>query len=290
MRPPRFTIAGLMIAVVAVAVGLSVYRAFWFWGFVALAPFGLSALDSPLERNRSVRGWVLLVGVLGTLVLPFLVAIAINHDLWGYYLSKPPVDRKIVEARSIESITYVQTEAGPDGGLTFAGAPVRHPEVMGGRVFRDLKARDALPANPPIMPADRLGRLHRALDETGRLEVGEPGYDEAKHLAGVAIEAKDRDGRPIVFVGVGGGEVSNDHHPYYEFLFTTDPSERRWELLSFHRTYYDVAGIEGAEWPLFFLLLAWMGLIPTRGIQGLVLRLGRRRSPRSDATSEGVSG
>ena len=286
----RFTIARLMIAVVAVAVGLSVYRAFWFWGFVALTPFGIAALDSPPARNRSVRGWVLVVGVLGTLVMPFLVAIAINHDLWGYYISRPPVDRRIIEARSIESITYVETAAGADGGLTFFGTPVRYPEVMGEQVLRDLKAREALPPNPPIMPADRLGRLHRVLDESGRLEVGEPGYHGAKRLSGVAIEAKDREGRPIVFVGVRGREVSNDHYPYYEFLFATDSPTGRWKWLSFQRFYYDIAGIEGVEWPVFFLILAWMGLIPTLWLQGLVARLGRRWSPQSNAPPGRASG
>src|SRR5262249_60800422 len=103
---------------------------------------------------------------------------------------------------------------------------------------------------PRMMPAEGLDGLYQILEATGRLEGGEPGYSDAKRLGGIAVEALGADGRPLLFVGVQGGEVSNDHHPYYEFLFTTDSPGAPSKLLSFQRFYYDVAGIEGLHWPV----------------------------------------
>jgi hypothetical protein len=127
------------------------------------------------------------------------------------------------------------------------------------------------------MPASRLQSLYKVVDETGRIEEGEPGYWGAKNLRGLVVEALGRDGSRLVFVGVWGGEVSNDHHPYYEFLFTTDSPDGQLKLLSTQRFYYDVAGIEGIEWPVFFLVLAIASLTPTLLVQGFLLWRGRRR-------------
>ena len=90
------------------------------------------------------------------------------------------------------------------------------------------------------------------------------------------VEAQGRDGRPLLFIGVRGGEVSNDHHPYYEFLFSNESSGGNLKLLSSQRFYYDVAGMEGMEWPVFLMVFAFLGLIPTLPVQGFLLRRSRR--------------
>ena len=64
------------------------------------------------------------VGAVGTLLLPFLAAICVNHEVWGYYLSRPALDRRIVEARQIETITFLETESDSRGSYTFSGEPV----------------------------------------------------------------------------------------------------------------------------------------------------------------------
>jgi hypothetical protein len=45
-----------------------------------------------------------------------------------------------------------------------------------------------------------------------------------------------------------GGEVSNDHHAYYEAAFAISPTGEL-RLLKWRRYYYDFAGLEGiAHW------------------------------------------
>ena len=225
--------------------------------------------------------------------LPFLAAIWINHQMWGYYVARPALDRRIVEARQVETVTRVETISDPTGSRAFSGVPVGevdsfiqvHPQegdyyILEGRVLRALKDRQALPAQARGMPAGRLRGLYQVLDETGRLEEGEPGYVDAKNLSGMVVEALGRDGRPLVFVGVTGCEVSKDHYSYYEFLFTIESPGGQLKLLSTQRFYYDVAGEEGVEWPVFLPVLTTASLIPTLPIQGFLLWCGRRRRRR----------
>ncbi len=279
-----------MVAVVLAAILLAVFRARSLMGLVTLLPFGITALIARSGSSPSVRRRALWVGAVGTLLLPFLAAIWINHEMWGYYVSRPAVDRRIVEARQIQTITRVETESDARGNRTFSGAPIRevesyiqvHPEegdyyVLEGRVLRDLKYRQVLPGKAQEIPADRLGSLYQILKDTGQLEDGEPGYPDAPQLSGVVVEALGRDGRPLLFVGVRGREVSNDHYPYYEFLFTSDSLGGPLKPLSSQRFYYDVAGMEGAEWPAFLPFLAFLGLIPALPVQGFLLWRGARR-------------
>jgi hypothetical protein len=296
MRPPRFTIAKLMGTVASAAILLAVFRLGSFAGLVALVPLGITALIARLSAGPSASRQALWVGAAGTLLLPFLAAIWINQQLWGFFVSRPAVDRRIVNARQIETVTRVETGSDSPGGRMFTGLPVGevgsfiqvHPQegdyyVLEGRILRELTDRQALPAEPRIMPAGRLEGLYQVLEATGWLEDGEPGYADAKRLSGIVVEALDQDGRPLLFVGVCGGEVSNDHHPYYEFLFTTDSLGAPAKLLSSQRFYYDVAGIEGLEWPVFLPAFAWFSLIPTLPIQGFLLwRARRRERVRSD--------
>jgi hypothetical protein len=289
----RPTIAGGMMVVLVVAILLAVYRAGSFLGLAALLPFGITATIARRESGPSGYRRALAVGAAGTLLIPFLMAIWINGGLWGYYVSRPALDRRIVEASRIESVTRVATVPDSLGNRSFSGAPVRdvgpfiqvHPQagdyyVLEGRILRALTERQSLPSEAGSMPDERLASLYQLLDQTGRIEAGEPGYGDARKLDGIVVEALERDGRPLLFVGVRGGEVSNDHHPYYEFLFTSGAPNRRPRLLSFRRFYFDVDGIEGAEWPIFFPILACLGLIPTIPLQGFSVWRGRLRSAR----------
>ncbi len=291
-----------MILILVVALVLAVFRLGSWAGLGTLVPFGFTAI---LARIRSGPGRpdyrpTLLIAVAGTLLIPFLVAIAINYAIWGYFLDRPRLDHRIAEAVRVETITHVETLSARDGKLTFLGTPVEDIESylgrphrpdgdyyeLDGRILRALKERRALPTPwpAPSMSAERLLTAYRLLEDSGRLEDGAPGYDNARKLRGILVEATDRDGRRLLFAGVSGGEVSNDHYPYYEFLFADEPAGGPARLLSFQRFYYDVAGMEGIEWPAFFVILAYLLFIPTLVVQTIVafiLWRGRRRRARA---------
>jgi hypothetical protein len=293
-----------MVAVVLAAILLAVFRAGSFEGLVALIPFAITALIAGSGASPSVRTWALSVGAVGTLLLPGLIAIWFSPEMWGYYVSRPDVnrpdvsrpdvDRRIVEARRIETITYVVAKTHSRGRRAFSGESIGNVyqyghvcmhdggcSVLAGRVLRELKDRKTLPEEMPEemreIPAGRLESLYQVLDESGLLEAGEPGYSKAKNLRGLVVEALGRDGRPLLFVAAQGGEISNDHYPFYEFLFTSDSPGGSLKLLSSVRFYYDVDGIVGLVWPALLLHFAFLGLIPTVPVQGFLIWRGRRR-------------
>jgi hypothetical protein len=263
-------------------------------GLAASAPFLVTGLVARVgSSSRRCRRWLLGTAVVGTLILPFLAAITVNHAIWGYFVARPSVDSRIVGAQKVEAMSFAQMRPAGQEPPGFVGTAVGSVDdhirsddlegdyyLLSGRVLRDLKASNRLPSPIPPIPSDRLDGLYQALLATGRLEASEPPYTNGKQLGGIVVEAISRDGRPVLFVGAHGGEVSNDHHPYYEFLFARDANGRPAQLLSFQRFYYDVAGIEGIEWPVFFIPLALLALVPTLILQGILV-WGLRNPPPS---------
>ena len=224
------------------------------------------------RHRRKHPAKILLAVIGGTFALAFLAAIVVSKGLWGYYLYRPALDRRIANAGKVLSVTIVKTTPGgkertliPDNSFSI-GKTIEYGQTydyysLGERALIALKNANRLPASPLPISADRLARLYGVLARTGRLETGQPGYDRAKDLRGVVIEAEGSETNPIVFVGVQGGEVSNDHYPYYEFLFSDPDHAGDLKLLSAQRFYFDVAGIEGMEWPMFFVAFSALGIV-----------------------------
>ena len=75
------------------------------------------------------------------------------------------------------------------------------------------------------------------------------------------VDAADRLGRRLLFLGLTGGEESNDHHPYYELLFRGQAGASDLSFARGQRFFYDVAGMEGFEWYLGWPLLTIPSII-----------------------------
>jgi len=75
-------------------------------------------------------------------------------------------------------------------------------------------------------------------------------------MSGVAVDAIGKSGGRLVVLGLTGGEVSNDHRPYYEMVFGAPTPNSPLEFIRGQRFFYDVAGMEGMEWYSIWLLLA----------------------------------
>jgi hypothetical protein len=236
------------------------------------------------KRRRWHAAGILLSVTCGTMGLAFLAAIFVSKELWGYYLYRPSLDSRIVNARRVLSVTIVNTAPVgtartlvPDNSFSIDKrieyGRANNYYSLGERALIALKDEGRLPASPPPMSPDRLAQLYSKLAGTGRLEAGEPGYERAMDLRGVVIEAESADGGLLVFVGIQGGEVSNDHYPYYEFLFSGSGPEDDRRLLSAQRFYFDVAGIEGMEWPAFLIGFSALGLVLTVPITLLLLAI-----------------
>jgi hypothetical protein len=105
-----------------------------------------------------------------------------------------------------------------------------------------------------LQPAE----IQQQLRVARALVPGDPGYPDATCLSGAAVEVEDAQGGVTLVVGLRGRQVSNDHYPYYEA--TLRRAVDGWRLERVQRFFYDVAGMEGAEWPRlhgFFAILAF---------------------------------
>ena len=105
--------------------------------------------------------------------------------------------------------------------------------------------------------------IDKLIKESGLLDYGEKNWDTSGQLSGILSEFTTINKLKYIFVGLSGGQVSNDHYPFYEFLFIEN--NRKLELVKKQKFYTDIAGYEGFEYaniaPIFSLLLTVFGLV-----------------------------
>lgn len=131
------------------------------------------------------------------------------------------------------------------------------------------------------MPDRMLTDVRDALSRRGILIPGERGYPHATDLYGSIGLGRSRSGKPLVLAAVYGGEVSNDHHAYYEAIFERRASGEL-SLVRHQLYFFDIAGIEGAGWGFFALLFGMVQTILVLPFLALFARwsaLTRNRRP-----------
>lgn len=241
-------------------------------------------------RPRSLGG-LLLFAVGLAAVLALIAASAVSKSYWGYWFSRPSLDSRIVEARRYVGVAFLKTGGESkrplawvdedDATVSQALKLYQDDAYTYGhqRVLQALDTRGILGA----LPRQKLVELPPISDlvqTTGALIKPDPGYETSgARIFGLALQAEDANGRRLLFVGLQGGQVANDHYPTYEFLFAAAPGTDRFELVSRNRWFIDIAGIEGAEWyilfPFFFvaaLVLVFAGvaiIVVTGGTQSV---------------------
>jgi hypothetical protein len=90
---------------------------------------------------------------------------------------------------------------------------------------------------------------------SGILAESETGYEPWREGRAQVAEGWDASGARLVFIGMRGAQVSNDHYPYYELLFREPVPGDGLHLVSSQRFFFDVAGLEGFEWTQLWQLL-----------------------------------
>lgn len=114
---------------------------------------------------------------------------------------------------------------------------------------------DAIAA--PEMSAKLVDAVVREFLHRGLTVNSSHGYNSDRQLHGLVMSFVSRDGRPLTLIAARGGQVSNDHYPYYEALF-----DDKMDLVQSHMFYFDVAGMEGAEgWPVLILSSIVAGIL-----------------------------
>jgi hypothetical protein len=212
-----------------------------------------------------------LLAVCATGAAALLAAVIVSKQYWGYYFVRPPLDERVARARQVHSVSLVGTEQGATGDTRFVARrdlsldeaiqrgrtyPYDAPHY-GGLVA--LADRRLLPAALPSARPATVTSAYTSLEATGLLVSGEPGYPHARWLYGALVEFEDDTGQVLTFVGLTSGQVSNDHHAYYELVLSAPSGSGPPRVLSATRFFYDIAGIEGAEWWVMWCVFTALG-------------------------------
>ncbi|MHC4092308.1 MAG: hypothetical protein ACYSVY_18895, partial [Planctomycetota bacterium] len=217
---------------------------------------------------------ILFASVAGTLAVGALAGAIVSLNYWGYCFSRPGVDSRVEGFRKVARMSFVSTERQSSGQNHFVHdlkesisktmrEGQRDPYYnLESRILFSLAERDLLPDEAQPIDSERLASLYSLLEKTVALEIGESGYPWAKRLEGIVVEAEGPGQQQFLFVGVRGGEVSNDHYPYYEVLYSLPEGDGEPVRVSSKRFYFDLAGMEGWEWPLMFKTFSLCGSVP----------------------------
>jgi len=222
-------------------------------------------VDSVVRRTIGPR-W--LIGIWATLAVGvFVLSIMWNKAEWGYFLRRPDLPSEVDTIACTRAIIPVTTERSDAGEcrirvdnefslskcLSWAERDAYY--CLEGRVLLYLKQRTLLPNALTLDVADLTG-LYDLLPKTGLLAKPQEGYEESHLLTGVVVDAVTQTNRRLVFLGVRGGAVSNDHYPYYEFVFKERDRGQGLTFVQGQRFFYDVAGTEGFEWESMWIALS----------------------------------
>ena len=227
-----------------------------------------------LVKLTGLRRPTLTVGkvILTMILLTFLLAISCSKFYWGYYFSRPPVFEETNIFDKVPAVVFIQIDKDDTGKHSLTSdssetfSRVNNPTdpdeyyALNERILKDLANRNLLPAEP-AKTLDGYPDLVALIHKSSVLVPSAKGYDSAARMNGVAVRALDKSGSPFLFIGLRGWQESNDHYPFYEMLFRGNKDSSEFTLIRSQMFYFDVAGMEGFEWPVIWLYIAVPGIV-----------------------------
>lgn len=275
LKPSAFSILILLTIAFPVSVYLSPSFATWrfYLGSVSLGYLIAQILAFAFQRatgfRRPVRAYLL--AMLPVALLSFSLGIGFSKTYWGYFFFRPALLKEFRQIAQVSALVPVETSDathappslvhGGDSSLAedLAYAEDNSYDDPAGRLLLALERQHLLPAEfstslsdlPPLLP------LAQA---SGLMASSETGYESERSLRGIVVDAVDPAGTRLVFLGFHGGQVSNDHYPYYEMLFTAPAGSSDLKFVRGQRFFFDIAGIEGAEWYVMGLVFSLMAV------------------------------
>jgi len=208
-----------------------------------------------------------------------------NYKYWGYTYKRPPVFKEISNAEQL--LTFCNISNADTIGLKplyiFSG-DYQYSDTLYGRDDpyygksdralmvledkegghkRNLDFRSIYNDSAYKINANVLSNLEKQMFKTYSIMHLKNSYGDKQSINGDLLEFSTIDNTKYIFVAVEGGEISNDHFPFYEFLFAE--KNGNYQLVKKQMFFTDAAGIEGLEYanmaPLFSLILVFVGIL-----------------------------
>lgn len=268
-----------------------------------------------LESKIMARSIKILFGLIFILQLGFtIIAATMNYNYWGYAFKRPLVFKEIAKANTIlqcsKVANYDSTGLIPlypvnDTTKNFENLFGRKDPYYGNidrifMVFQDNSHQQGDLYNfskvyydtTKNVPSLELESINDQIQKTGFIDKGEEkfNYDYLGQLDGVITKFQTTDSSIYVFAGLRGREVSNDHYPFYEFLFVE--KDGSCNLFKKQKYYTDISGLEGIEYaniaPAFSSLLTIVGFFVLTILLTINQILSKRRKKVADQENKAL--
>lgn len=212
------------------------------------------------------------------LLLSAVAGMVLSAIYWRFVFAPPSWAPAVAGIASVEAAQLVGFDDAPERGVhaVRAFADCRDDALAAGVLGCELLKKRGLRIDDADMGRRTAREVFAQLERRKMLFDGEPGYRSARDLRGLIVLAKGVDGNDYVLAALNGGEVSNDHYPQYHLIFRVDGGALR--LVSSDRYFQDFAGIEGARWWMFAVVLAVV-LVPGALLVVLIRRLTSGGTP-----------
>lgn len=239
----------LIVAAAAATAGFFVLPAMIGWGCSYLC-----------ERYCEGSHWsirprprVILSTVVASCLLGVAVGLAFSKMYWGYYFQPPAL---FDEVRSIQKVMSLTHYEGVLASQKTASKTLYSSSLRVDHVLRELHKL------PPQLPssAEALRRVNELFIARDPDLLGPILEKENYRGFGSVVEYIDSNNTRMYLLQMDLGQVSNDHHEYYEMLFNGDAKGGR--LVKAQGFFHDVAGIEGFDWKVAAVMVAYLILIP----------------------------
>ncbi|EMN78926.1 hypothetical protein [Leptospira interrogans] len=195
-----------------------------------------------------------------------------SQSHWGYFLSRPSIPNSIKKVKRLVSELSLEPNIFPACNLK---SKDRDWQLTSSKRFdydttqdrieyfldnisislnqEETNWRKALNKTSFRLNISKGIKIHDFIQKNYTFEKPEAGYNRVCPFSAVDIfEFIDFDGNKIYYVGYSTNQLSNDHYAYYEFIIYKN--ENGYQIKQSNRFFYDVAGIEGLEFPYFMLL------------------------------------
>jgi hypothetical protein len=174
---------------------------------------------------------------------------------WRYVFAPPSWAPAAAGIASVEAAQLIGYENAPRGVDAVRGvADCAEDALAAGVLGCELLKKQGLRIDDADLGRRTVREVFAQMERREMLFDGDPGYPYARELRGLIVLAKGVDGNEYVLAALNGGQVSNDHYPQYHLIFRVDGGSLR--VISSERYFQDFAGIEGARWWTFAVVLA----------------------------------
>lgn len=212
--------------------------------------------------------------IIGTLCFGYL-----NNNQWGYWFKRPSTFTELENTKTIVSISNITKEFDKDNFKIEKKSNVAK-DVYGRKdlyygnvdrpimVFQDNSSKHPDLLDWHIIATDSSAKINVANLKTLTKTIlnsnilfphnSESYYETANKFNGKVIEFKTIENKSYYYIAMESGEVSNDHYPFYEFLFEKEQPNH---ILKYQTFFVDIAGIEGFEYANVIGLLDFLFLL-----------------------------